>query len=44
MPSKVPVSATEEELSVFQDAHEVIQHGLAGTFDPLDAYIEQLRA
>ncbi|WP_255349287.1 hypothetical protein [Paenisporosarcina sp. HGH0030] len=39
----IPVSATEEEHSVFQDAHEVIQHGLAGPFDQLDAFIEQLR-
>lgn len=41
---RVPVSATEEGLSVFQDAHEVVQHGLAGPFDPLDAYIEEIRA
>jgi uncharacterized protein YndB with AHSA1/START domain len=40
----MPVSATEEELSIFQNAREGIQQGLAGTFNQLDTYIKQLKS
>jgi uncharacterized protein YndB with AHSA1/START domain len=36
-----PINATEEERATFWNAQESVQHGLAGTFDQLAAYLAE---
>jgi len=38
----IPISATEEELKTFKEAHDMVRKGFAGTMDQLADYLSRV--